>query len=137
MLSAPEEIAAEFIERAESAFENRSTVALRKLVSAEYQDELKRNANDIVSIAAAYIMRTKSIYLFCDLESVSGDEERIKATVLAAFASRPISDRKLLLRLNSDIYLFDIVLVEEGGDWKLAAAEWRQAMVGDIMGDNN
>ena len=112
-------------------------MALRKLVSSEYQDELKRDANDIVSIAATYIMRSRSIYLFCDLESASRDDEKIQATVLAAFASRPVTDRNLLLSLNTDIYLFDILLTEEGGDWKLAAAEWRQAMVEDIMGSGS
>lgn len=135
--SAPEEIAEQFIDQAESAFENRSIKALRKLVSSEYQDERKRDANDIVSIAATYIMRSRSIYLFCDLESASRDEERIQATVLAAFASRPVTDRNLLLSLNTDIYFFDILLTEEGGDWKLAAAEWRQAMVEDVMGDGD
>jgi len=39
--------------------------------------------------------------------------------------------------LKADIYWFDIVLVQEGGDWKLLEAYWRQAMVDDFFREAN
>lgn len=129
----PEEIAANFIKQSEEAFEDRNILLLRKLISSNYRDARNRNAGDVISIAAAYISRSKSIFLFSDLDSAVYDEKRIQARVLTAFGARPIIDRKALVQLNADIYWFDIVLADEDGNWKLVDARWQQAMIDDFL----
>ena len=134
----PEEIAADFIKQSQEAFEDRNILSLKKLVSPNYRDTRNRSAVDVISIAAAYIRGSKSIYLFSNLESaVFDDDDRIQARVLTAFAARPIMDRTVLLQLNADTYWFDIVLVEESGDWKLLDAGWKQAMIDDFLEKDN
>ena len=110
---------------------------MKKLVSPDYRDVENRGAGDVVSIAAAYIRSSKSIYLFSDLESAVFKDDRLEARILTAFAARPIMDRAALARLKADIYWFDIVLVQEGGDWKLLDAHWQQAMVDDFFRKEN
>ena len=133
----PEKITADFLKQAEEAFADRHILALKKLVSPDYNDAENRGAGDVLSIAAAYIRSSKSIYLFSDLESAAFRDDRLEARVLTAFAARPIMDPTALAQLKADIYWFDIVLVQEGGDWKLLEAQWRQAMVDDFFREEN
>ena len=129
----PEQIAAAFIEDATKAFAERDPGALRTLISGEYLDSQQRDGEQIVSIARLYIMRSRSIYLFSDLEFAERSGDLIQATVLAAFAARPVTSRSMLPQLDTDIYWFEIALVEERGIWKLLRARWRPAMLDDIF----
>ncbi len=133
----PVEVATQFIKESEEAFEERDILALKKLISPGYRDPLKRTAGDVISIAAAYIRSSKSIYLLTDLDSAVAEEERIRARVLAAFGARPISDPSILGQIQADIYWFVIVLAKEKDGWKLVEAEWQQAMVDDFFKDGN
>jgi hypothetical protein len=129
----PEEITSQFIRESQEAFEDSDILRLKKLISSQYRDSQNRTAADVISIAAAYIRSSKSIYLFTDLDSAIYADDRIKARILAAFAARPISDPAILGQIQADIYWFNIVLAEEKGGWKLMAAQWQQAMVDDFF----
>ncbi|NNF46644.1 MAG: hypothetical protein HKP44_06035 [Desulfofustis sp.] len=133
----PEEIATQFIRESEEAFEERDILGLKKLISPQYRDSQNRTAGDVVSIAAAYIRSSKSIYLFTDLDSAVNAEEHIQAKVLGAFTARPISDRSILGRIQADIYWFDITLAQENDGWKLVEAQWKQAVVDDFFRNGN
>ncbi len=133
----PEEITTQFIRESEKAFEDSDILRLKKLISSQYRDSQNRTSGDVISIAAAYIRSSKSIYLFTDLDSAIYSDDRIEARILAAFAARPISDPAILGQLQADIYWFDIVLAEEKGGWKLMAAQWQQGMVDDFFKDEN
>lgn len=131
----PEQIALEFIDEATTVFEKGSLRALRKLISRNYRDSQKRNHEQIAAIGSAYIMRSKSIFLFSELESARQLDSQVQATVLTAFAARPVDSRNLLPQIQADLYWFDIVLTKEGGEWKLLSSSWRQAMLEDIFND--
>lgn len=131
----PEEITRQFVRESEEAFEDTDILRLKKLISSQYRDSQNRTAGDVISIAAAYMRSSKSIYLFTDLDSAVYADDRIQARLLVAFGARPISDPSILGQIQADIYWFDIVLAEEKGDWKLVAAQWQQAMVDDFFKD--
>jgi hypothetical protein len=133
--SDPELISSIFLEKAEKAFADRSPRSLRELISKDYLDTQQRDAKEISAIGTGYIMRSRSIYLFTDLESAVFSGAQIHATVLAAFAARPVSNRSLLPRMDADLYWFEIVLTKESGDWKLLQSSWRQAMLEDVVSD--
>jgi hypothetical protein len=133
--SDPEQIASAFIEDAAAAFENRNARALRKLISSDYVDSQNRTAEQIASIGSLYIMRSRSIYLFTELDSAVQSGDRVLATVLGAFAARPVKNRGLLPQVNADLYWFEIALKEENGDWKIVSSSWRQAMLEDVFSD--
>lgn len=131
----PELISSIFLEKAEKAFEERSPRALRDLISKDYFDTQQRDGKEIGAIGTAYIMRSRAIHLFIDLESAAFSGDQVQATVLAAFAARPVSSRSLLPRINADLYWFEIMLTKESGDWKLLQSSWRQAMLEDVLND--
>ena len=133
----PEEIAATFIKQSETAFEEGNILALKKLVSSNYQDTHNRGAGDVIAIAAAYIRSSKSMHLLSDLDSAYFEGDLIQARILTAFAARPIMDKSVLGRMQADIYWFDITLAEESGGWKLVAALWQQATVEDFFEDRS
>ena len=133
----PEEIATQFIHESEKAFEERDILGLKKLISTDYRDPLKRTAGDVVSIAAAYIRGSRSIYLYTDLDYAVAEEERVRARVFTAFGARPISDPSILGQIQVDIYWVDIMLAKEHDGWKLHEAQWQQAMVDDFFKDGS
>ena len=131
----PEQIAHAFIEKTEKAFENRSLRQLKALISPAYHDSRGRSERDIAALGSTYIMRTRSIHVFFNLESARRSGDNIEASVLVALASRPIEDRSLLPQFDGDIYIFEIVLAEDKAEWRLLSADWREAMLDDLMGD--
>ncbi len=133
--SDPEQIASAFIDDAATAFEDRNARALRNLISSDYVDTQNRTGDRVASIGSVYIMRSKSIYLFTELESAVRSGDQVMATVLGAFAARPVESRSLLPQVNADLYWFEITLKEENGEWKLISSSWRQAMLDDVFTD--
>ena len=132
--TSPESVVSEFLDKAEAAIEDRNVRELRKLVAKNYFDPLNRTHNDIVGLGTAYLLRTRSIHLFTDLASAVMVDDQVEARVLAAFVAREVTDRKMLLQMDGDIYWFDLVLKDEGDGWQVISATWRQAMLDDLLG---
>ena len=133
--SDPEQVASAFIQDAVAAFEDRNSRALRTLISSAYFDSQNRTGDQVASIGSVYIMRSKSIHLFTELDSAVRSGDQVMATVLGAFAARPVDRRSLLPPVDADLYWFEITLKEENGEWKLVSSSWRQAMLEDIFND--
>ena len=131
--NSPESISADFIERCESIIEKRQLRKLKNLVSELYLDQQGRNKQNISAISAGYILRNKNIHIYSRLISAAKNGNQIKATILTAIAGAPIYDTSMLPSLNADMYWFDVVLVEKDGDWLIAYARWRQAMLDDFF----
>lgn len=134
--STPEIVASDFIQRVESTIEKQSLVGLRNLVSKNYHDEYSREQRDLLALASSYLIRTKSIHLFIDLQSAQSiSESMVRCRLLVAFTATPIDNRNLLLDLNADVYWFDIDLIEESEDWRVVKANWQQAMIQDLFSE--
>lgn len=130
----PEIIAADFIQRVESTIEKQSLVGLRNLVSKNYRDEFNRDHRDVLALASSYLIRSKSIHLFIDLQSAESISDTVvRCKLLVAFASTPIDNRNLLLDLNADFYWFDLDLVDEKDHWCVVNAAWQKAMIEDFF----
>ena len=129
----PETVAADFIDRCESIFENRELRTLNKMISERYHDQQGRSKQDIKAIAAAYVFRNRNIHILTRVKSAVKNDGLINTTILAAIAATPISDSSLLPDLNADMYWFDVSLVEEKGEWLVLALSWRQAMLDDFL----
>jgi hypothetical protein len=131
----PEAIAREFVTACEEAAQQRRLRDLRELIAEEYADPAGRTAQDVLAVAAGYLMRNRSVHIYTRLQTATEQDGRIQATVLAALAGRPISDVSMLPSINADLYRFELELVEQGGDWRLAGATWRTALVDDFFAD--
>lgn len=134
----PEIIASDFIQQVELTIEKKSLVGLRDLVSKNYHDEFNRDHRDVLALASSYLIRSKSIHLFIDLQSAESiSDTTIRCKLLVAFASAPIDNRNLLLDLNADFYWFDLDLVDEKDHWRVVNAAWQQAMIEDFFNDEH
>ncbi len=131
----PEAIARSFIAACEEAARERQVRDLRALIAEDYTDPAGRTARDVLAVAAGYLMRNRSVHIYTRLQTAAELDGRIEATVLAALAGRPISDVSVLPSINADLYRFELELVEEKGDWRLASATWRTALVDDFFSD--
>jgi hypothetical protein len=131
----PEAIARSFVAACEEAAQERRLRDLRDLIAEDYSDPAGRTAQDVLAVAAGYLMRNRSVHIYTRLQEATEQDGRIAATVLAALAGRPISDVSVLPSINADLYRFDLELVEQEGDWRLAGATWRTALVDDFFAD--
>lgn len=131
----PEAIAQSFVAACKEAAQERRLRDLRDLIAEEYADAAGRTAQDVLAVAAGYLMRNRSVHIYTRLQEATEQDGRIAATVLAALAGRPISDVSVLPSLNADLYRFNLELIEESGAWRLAAATWRTALVDDFFAD--
>ena len=131
----PEAIARSFVEACTEAARERQIRDLRALIAEAYNDPAGRTARDVLAVAAGYLMRNRSVHIYTRLQAATEQDGRIAATVLAALAGRPIGDVTMLPSINADMYRFDLELVEENGDWRLAGATWRTALVDDFFAD--
>jgi len=129
----PESIADEFIDRCEETIEKRQLRKLRHLISDDYHDAQGRNKQDIAAIGGGYVLRNKKIHIYSRLASAASNGDQIEATILTAIAGSPINNTSMLPSLNADMYWFEVKLVEEDGDWLIADASWRQAMLDDFI----
>lgn len=130
---APETIARGFVDACEEAVQQRRPSALRDLIATDYRDAEGRTGQEVLGIAAGYLLRNRSVHLITRIQSAERRDERIAATVLAALAGRPVDDVALLPSVDADIYWFDVELVEEDGDWRVISAAWRPALVDDFL----
>ncbi|MCB2214764.1 hypothetical protein [Desulfofustis glycolicus] len=131
----PEAIARSFVAASKEAVQERRLRDLRDLIAEEYADPAGRTAQDVLAVAAGYLMRNRSVHIYTRLQAATEQDGRIQATVLVALAGRPISDVSMLPSINADLYRFELELVEQEGDWQLASATWRTALVDDFFAD--
>ena len=132
----PENIVKSFAESVEEAAESGNGRKLRSLISENYHDEKQRTAHDISAIASSYLFRNRSIHILKKMTEIKPlPDHSISATILAAISATPVSDIYALPGVNADIYWFDVIIVEDGGSWKLVSSSWRQALVSDFLPD--
>ncbi|MDX9897150.1 MAG: hypothetical protein RBS34_17005 [Desulfofustis sp.] len=130
---APEAIARGFVDACAEAVQQRRPNALRDLIATDYRDAEGRTGQEVLGIAAGYLLRNRSVHLITRIQSAEQRDERIVATVLAALAGRPVDDVALLPSMDADIYWFDVELAKEDGDWRVLCAAWRPALVDDFL----
>lgn len=131
---APEEEIHRLIDAAESAAESRDLDTLSGFISDDYADERGLDRGALRKTLRVVFLRHRSIHLVSRVREIRfprPDEARV--SVLLAFASRPLPS-EAPLRLNADIYHFDLELVDEGrGSWRLTQASWRPARGSELL----
>ena len=130
----PEDQVRRFIQQGEEAAEARDIGALKDLISPEYIDGGRRGRRDIVVIAARYFMANKNIHIFSRIgELVFPDPDHADLKLYVAMTGQNVSDLDALLNMRADMYLFDLHLIRDGGDWLLVNADWRPATPEDFF----
>jgi hypothetical protein len=124
----PEDQVKRFVKAGEEAAEARDIGALKELISEEYADGRGRSRRDIVAIAARYLLSNRDIHILTRIgELVFSGPDRVDLVLFVAMTGRNVSDLDTLLNMRADLYRFDLRLAREGGHWRLAGADWREA----------
>ncbi|MCG8434153.1 MAG: hypothetical protein MJA83_08995 [Gammaproteobacteria bacterium] len=130
----PEARIRQFIETAELRVENREFTEIMGMISGDYADSRGNDKFAIVGILRAYFLRHKSIHLFIrigEIEFLRPDHATV--SIQAFMAGTPFSQDEGLRIPDSDFHKFDFELIEDGGDWQLARAEWTRAASAQIF----
>jgi hypothetical protein len=121
--ASPEQQVRGVIESMELAAEARDVGDLMEHVSAAYRNADGQDRAETSRYVRGYFVANQSIHLLTRIESLefpAPDEARLKLQVgMAGQGAQGAAN------LNADLYNFDVVLVREGGEWKVSYADWR------------
>lgn len=126
--NAPEKQIERLVEKGKEAAENGKPGELRELISTRYADDHGRTSRDIVALAARYLYANKNIHLFTRIRELTfSGSEAARLRMYAAMAGQDVSGPDALLNMRADLYLFDLDLALEEGEWRVVRADWRPA----------
>jgi hypothetical protein len=122
--ASPEQQVRSVIESMELAAEERDVSGLMEHISDNYRDAQGQDRTEASRYARGYFIANQSVHLLTRIESLEfpqPDEARVKLQVGMAGRGGETGAGAL----TADLYNFDVVLVREGGDWKVSYADWR------------
>ena len=130
----PEEQIRKMIAAGEEAVEARSIMTVLDFIANDYQDKQGQQKKDIKRLIAGYILRNKSIYLLTRVQQVALSEDKAQADVIlyVGMAGVPVTSADQLMLTRADLYRFDLSLILEEGDWRVASGSWHQARLEDF-----
>lgn len=130
----PEARVKEIVAKAEEAAEARDLGAVKKLVSEAYSDEGGNDRRALLGIVQYYFLRFEALHLLVRIDSIAFPRPgRARVTAIAAMAGEPIPTAESLGSLRADVYRFDVDLIEEDGQYRLATARWQRAAARDFL----
>ena len=107
---------------------------LAGLVSKTYADARGRDRRGLLNLVRGYLSQLGPLHIFSVEESlVITSPGRAQVTLLVAVASVPMESLADLRQTTADLGRVELTMVEEGGDWKLVEASWRQADLADFL----
>jgi len=131
----PEDQIRQFITSAVTAAESREALVIRQLVSEQYMDDGRRDRRALTALAMGYFLRHKNIHLFTQIDEIKFPVQgQASVKLYVAMAGRPVAGVQALIDVRADLYLFDLTLTKEGGDWLLEKLHWQRASIEDIVG---
>ena len=124
----------ELNEKAAAAVMAKDVSALKDMVSEDYRDQRGGDRRSVVRLVQLYLFRHKSIHLYMLTKSlqVLGENEAV-AEVFVAAAGEAIEEPDRLFDVKADLLRFSVRYVQEGGEWRVIDADWRQARVDDFL----
>jgi len=130
----PEQQIHEMISAGEEAMETRSIMTVLEFIASDYQDKQGRKKKDIQRLVAGYILRNKSIHLLTRVHDIALNEDKTQAGVVlyVGMAGVPVTSADQLMLTRADLYRFDLSMILEEGDWRVASGSWRQARLQDF-----
>ena len=124
----PEDEIREVVAGAEAAAEARDAMALRRLVADDYRDARGNGAEDIRRTVHGYLLAHQSVHLLVKIEEITFPATRLARLRATVAMVGKEAEGALAWDLAADVYEFDITLAQEGGDWRVARADWRPAL---------
>ena len=121
--ASPEQQVRAVIDAMETAAEARDVGDLTEHLSANYRDAQGQDREQAARYARGYFIANQSVHLLTRIESLefpAADEARVRLQVGMAGRGGEAGAGGL----SADLHDFDLVLVREGGEWKVSYADW-------------
>jgi len=126
----PEDEIREVVRIAEESAEARDASRLLDLIAGDYRDGRGYGAEDVRRLVRGYLLTHQSIRLLVRIEEIQvkgPDVARLRASV-GMLGQESASDSTWDFVV--DVYLFDVMLAREDGEWRVTRAEWNRAVGG-------
>lgn len=138
----PEDQVHQFIKSAKLAAESRNTDDLGDLISEKYIDDKKLTRASLIKMARGYFFRHKNIHLFTrtgmlELSKNPDGSARADVVIYVAMSGQVVKDINALSGIRANFYRFQLVLNEEGTNWKLLTARWNRVQFNEFFGSEN
>ena len=132
----PEQQIRQFITLGEQSAEQRKMSVLKELVSDNYRDERNLDRKGILRLTQAYFMGHQNIHLFTHIKDIHIIKpEQAHVTLFAAMTGTAVDSMDAFISLRARLYLFELSLIKEEGEWKLNRARWRRAQINEMLND--
>ena len=124
----------EAIDSAAQGVRDRKVKKVAAIVSQQYADKEGHDRQAILGVLRAHILLRPNLYLVTRISSVVCEElGQCGVRMLAAMASVPTETLPDLVKLQADVYRFDLTLVDEDGSWRVRSAVWYPASAKDLL----
>ncbi len=131
----PEEQIRGLLQSAKAAADERDLDALMATVSHAYADPDGRDKLGLRSLIAFYFRQHGTIHvLYQEKELVLTGAESARLRANVALAGQPFGSGVDLTRIQADLLAISVTLRREGGEWKIASADWQRASISDFVG---
>ncbi len=118
----------------EQAAEKKDLGTLKRAILDSYSDNEGYDKNSVTQLIRLNFLRQQSIYLLTRIKSIElTDATNANAVVYVAMAGRPLEDTGALVNLSTDLFRFEVALIEQSGQWKVVQAEWRRATADEFL----
>jgi hypothetical protein len=105
--------------------------SVRKTVNflhADYKDPRHTGRQAAGRTLFGIMQRHRDIHLFTLTKTVelTPQQDSAKAVVFVAMSGIPVESVEALISVKADLYRFDLVLVEEQGEWHILSSRWQR-----------
>lgn len=121
------------IDDAVEAAEAGDLQALMLIVAEDYRDGQGRNRQTVLGILALHVRGGERLYFYSRLRELQVTApDRAQVMMLLAVARVPL-ELQMLDTVSADLFRIDLVFSLRSGQWKVAAADWSEADLGDFL----
>jgi hypothetical protein len=116
------------IDAMEQSVEAGSVREAISFLHADYTDPWHTSRQAANRTLFGIMQRHRGIHLFTLTETVelTPQEDSATAVVLVAMTGVPVESVEALISVKADLYRFDIVLLEEEGEWRILSSRWER-----------
>ena len=126
----------QLISQAEHRVEARDASGLKKLISDKYRDDRGLDQKGLLRLALGYFLGHQNIHLFTRIKEIHlTGPEQAHVKLFAAATGKPVSSMDSLINIRAQLYLFELSLIKEDGDWQVNQARWRRAQINEMLND--
>ena len=126
----------QFITQVKQRVEQRDTSGLKTLISEHYQDDKSLDQKGILRLALGYFLAHRNIHLMTHIKQIHlTGTHQAHVELFVATSGKPISSMDSFINIRAQLYLLELSLIKEDGEWQVNQARWRRAQINEMLND--